>query len=123
MVKRFDALLARRPAHRGSVTGSRGLRSVLRHDGSVTSEERPGPNGAPGTTVEVIFGDMLTGARDRTTFVVPEHGMPERLDHAGTKFIKRLTGGQGRPYWYIHAHGREGQLRSYSYLLGDPQST
>ena len=89
----------------------------------MTGEERPGRNDAPGTTVEVVFGDMLTGAREIETFVVPEHGMPERLDHAGKESIKRPIGGQGRPYWYIHANGHEGQLRTYSHLIGDPQST
>jgi hypothetical protein len=93
---------------------------TLHHDGPVTDDRRPGWSDAPGTTVEVIFGDMLTGGRDLETFVVPEHGMPERLDHAGKAYLKRPIGGQGRPYWYINANGREGQFHTYSALITDP---
>jgi hypothetical protein len=88
----------------------------------VTGDAPSGRSDAPGTTVEVLFGDMLTGGRDLETFVVPEHGMPEWLDHAGKAYLKRRTGGQGRPYWYIHAGGREEQFHTYSALITDPPS-
>lgn len=92
---------------------------TLHHDGPVTDDQRPGQSDAPGTTVEVIFRDMLTGDRDLETFVVPDHGMPEWLDHAGKAYLKRSIGGHGHPYWYIHADGREGQFHTYSTLITD----
>jgi hypothetical protein len=51
--------------------------------------------------------------------VVPEHGMPEWLDHAGKAYLKRSIGGHGHPYWYIHADGRERQFHTYSTLITD----
>jgi hypothetical protein len=98
----------------------RNANQAIRHDGPVTDDQGHDRSGAPGTTVDVIFGDMLTGGRDLETFVVPEHGMPERLYHAGKAYLKQRTGGQGRPYWYIHADGREGQFHTYSALITDP---
>lgn len=65
---------------------------------------------------------MITGNRDLDTFAVPEHGMPERLEHAGKAYLRRPIGGQGRPYSYIYTGGREGQFHSYSALITDPQT-
>ena len=73
----------------------------------------------PGTTVELLFIDVLTNYRNVETLVVPEQGLPEQIDHDGKAYLRRPHGGQGRPYWYLHAGGREQHFRSYSHLRTD----